>query len=203
MEPSDPDPEAAKRPYHHGRLRDDLVAAGLEIVRQTGPDALSTRACAKAAGVSSGAVFRHFRDKRALATAIATEGFALMSRRVAAEVARATTPMDRFRAVGVGYLDFALDEPHLFRLMFRADTIDRTDADFLAASAPMAEAVDAEDGRISEYGLLGWAISHGLATLTIDSVLESRLPEDDAARRAILYRALERLAPALSDQLDD
>ena len=57
--------------YHHGDLRNALVAAGLEILTQDGDKTLSLRKVARRAGVSHAAPYRHFSSKEALLTAIA------------------------------------------------------------------------------------------------------------------------------------
>jgi AcrR family transcriptional regulator len=49
--------------YHHGNLRDSLLQAGSEALRELGPEALSLREIAKRAGVSHNAPYRHFQSK--------------------------------------------------------------------------------------------------------------------------------------------
>ncbi len=61
--------------YHHGALRQALVAAALEILEQEGLGALGLRAVARRVGVSQTAPYRHFADKAALLAATARAGF--------------------------------------------------------------------------------------------------------------------------------
>src|SRR5688500_13049468 len=63
------------RPYHHGNLRRALLDEALVIVRAEGVEGLTLREIAPRLGVSRAALYRHFADKRALLTAVATEGF--------------------------------------------------------------------------------------------------------------------------------
>ena len=65
--------------YHHGDLRDALIRAGLEILENEDAHALSLRKVARQAGVSHAAPYRHFEDKNSLLSAIATQGFQLLS----------------------------------------------------------------------------------------------------------------------------
>ena len=66
----------AKAGYHHGELRETLVAAGLAILEEGGdPASLGLREAARRAGVSAMAPYRHFSDKDALLAAVATVGF--------------------------------------------------------------------------------------------------------------------------------
>src|SRR5258708_23616495 len=59
----------ARRNYHHGNLRQALIDAALELVREGGGEAVSVREAARRAGVSPGAPFRHFPTRTALMTA--------------------------------------------------------------------------------------------------------------------------------------
>lgn len=113
-------------PYHHGNLRDALVEAAVEVVREGGPEALSLRELARRVGVSHAAAYRHFADREALVDAVAERAMhaltAAMERRLA-EVDDAD-PVRRARcrlfATGAGYVEFALAETGLFRLLFTA-----------------------------------------------------------------------------------
>src|SRR5207245_8861146 len=70
------------RPYHHGDLRRALVTAARRLLEAEGPAALSLRAVAREAGVSPAAPYHHFKDKGELLGAVASEGWALLSRSV-------------------------------------------------------------------------------------------------------------------------
>src|SRR5215208_5503789 len=65
----------AERPYHHGDLRRALLDASLELLRDGGPEALTLRGAARAAGVSQTAPYRHFADRAALIAGVAEDGF--------------------------------------------------------------------------------------------------------------------------------
>ena len=70
------DASPPKKPYHHGSLKEALVAAGIEILDARGLEALSLRAIAAHVGVSHTAPKNHFGSLKGLLTAIAAEGFA-------------------------------------------------------------------------------------------------------------------------------
>src|SRR3954453_18661738 len=106
--------EGAARPYHHGRLRDALVDAGLELARASGPDAVVLRAVSRAAGVSHNAAYRHFADHQDLLNAVAERCMAdladLMRRRpgrvrVRDRKERAAAELG---AIGRAYIEFAV-----------------------------------------------------------------------------------------------
>ncbi|MCA3749945.1 MAG: TetR/AcrR family transcriptional regulator, partial [Phenylobacterium sp.] len=179
-------------------------AAGLELVRKNGASALTTRACAQWNGVSSSAVFRHFRDRRALLRAVAAEGFAMLARTTAIDDP-ALTRQDRLLAIGGAYLRFAIEEPNLFRLMYGGDALDTTDPDpdLEAAADPLlaqtALAAGAEGDTSDPRTLLAWSIVHGLAMLTLDNQLEGLVPSDPRERADRLEAILVHALPLFAD----
>ena len=70
---------AKKKDYHHGDLRNALLAAAREELIEKGPEKFSLRGCAKRAGVSHAAPAHHFKDTEALLQAVAADGFAQLT----------------------------------------------------------------------------------------------------------------------------
>ena len=66
---------ARKRRYHHGNLKEVLLASALRLMSEVGPQAFTLREVARRAGVSHNAPYRHFRDKQDLVWAVADAGF--------------------------------------------------------------------------------------------------------------------------------
>lgn len=101
--------------YHHGNLRDGLLARAAEIIATAGIEAVSLRGLARDLGVSHAAPRRHFADRAALLGTLAKDGFRrsvqVMNR--GAEAAGAD-PVARYRALGRSYVEFARSEPALF-----------------------------------------------------------------------------------------
>ena len=105
--------------YHHGDLKNALIAAGIEILAQEGLSGLSLRAVAKRAGVSHSAPYAHFADKQALIAAISTEGFKQLD--AALEAAASLYPDDPRQQLVEGtwaYVQFAINNTGVFKLMF-------------------------------------------------------------------------------------
>ena len=158
------------------------------LLGQTGADALSLRAVARAAGVSAMAPYRHYPDKEALLAAVAERGFAAL--RAALQAAdraaeQAGPPGDALVAQAVAYVGFALANPALFRLMFgppRAGAHpglrDAGDAAFgVLADRVASAAAPAQRGALT----LGcWALVHGLACLHLDGQLAGEAGESAA-----------------------
>ncbi|MEM9049480.1 MAG: TetR/AcrR family transcriptional regulator [Pseudomonadota bacterium] len=165
------------RRYHHGDLRRALVASGLEILRESGVDALTLRACAARAGVSHSAPRNHFDGLTGLVAAIRAEGFRRHS--AAMRAGMAAEPQAR-RHLGAlrGYVGFARDNPDLYRLMFSrpmpgfsAELDAAADASFAVLIEiskgldwPQADKVP---GNANTWMML-WSFAHGIADLSIN-----------------------------------
>jgi AcrR family transcriptional regulator len=114
--------DARPRPYHHGDLPAALVRAGVELAREGGPQALTLRAATRRAGVSAGAAYRHFASHEDLTFAVGAVGLASLARAIERRqdlvtgVSEPVLAEGMLSAVGLGYIDFALDEPGLFEV---------------------------------------------------------------------------------------
>lgn len=200
----------AGRAYHHGNLAAELLLAAERELVLSGIEAFSLRAVAKRAGVSHGAPAHHFKNARGLLTALAAAGY---ERLVRAQEARQrgaeTDPKVQLVAIGFGYLDFAVENPELFRLMFSSEKPVRSDAQFEeAAKAAFARLVDGvrdvlganpETDPVAMMQLAAsWSMVHGLANLLISGRLDAPLGLIEASEvdremllSKILLRALE------------
>ena len=115
-----------EKPYHHGDLRQAMLAAAEHILETEGIGALSLRSAARSVGVSHTAPRNHFGDMTGLLSDLAAEGY----RRFAASLSEVAEeagadPQARLRAMGRAYIRFAADHPGLFTLMFRSEQLDR------------------------------------------------------------------------------
>jgi AcrR family transcriptional regulator len=176
--------ERRRRP--RGAVRDGLIAAGLELARTGGPDAVVLREATRMVGVVPNAAYRHFADRDELLAAVCTAAMRELAGRMAAGVARVrgkhgdpAAARRRLGAVGTAYLEFACEEPGLFATAFALPQQhaygapddgtgqERTPLGHLRTA--LDELVDAgvldrrrRDGI--EYPI--WSAVHGLAVLT-------------------------------------
>lgn len=187
----------SSRAYHHGSLRDTLLAEGLELVETSSPDAISMRELARRAGVSPTAVYRHFPDKSAFMAALAGEGLTLLGVAQHEAFERAGGGLEGFGATGTAYVRFALAHPTLFRLIFQHPVASalsepaeqRPDAmSFLLANA-RAFAPGGVDAEV--FALQAWSLSHGLAMLMLDR----QIPADAASIDAVIEAHVARSRP--------
>jgi len=197
----------AGRAYHHGDLREALLAAAEAELSEKGVEGFTLRGCARRAGVSHAAPAHHFKDAGALLTALAAEGFERFITTMRKRQEEVTDARDRLTAAGLGYIDFALANPALFRLMFSSSRPDFGDAALSqAASAAFAVLTDAvreargadpaEDGRAMLDVAASWSIVHGLAELLLSGQLRflADIAGDDpeAVYAEIIRRMTER-----------
>jgi AcrR family transcriptional regulator len=177
---------AGRRRRPRGAVRDGLVAAGLELARAGGPDAVVLREATRMVGVVPNAAYRHFADRDELLAAVSAAAMRELAGRMAAGVARVpgqhgdpAAARRRLGAIGTAYLEFAREEPGLFATAFALPQQhaygapdggtgpDRTPLGQLRTA--LDELVDAgvlprhrRDGI--EYPV--WSAVHGLAVLT-------------------------------------
>jgi AcrR family transcriptional regulator len=111
--------------YHHGNLRQALIACGMQILQSEGAHGLTLRSVTRAAGVSPGAPRHEFGDLNGLLSAIAVEGLAELSRLRRAASRQAAGPAERLKAVMRVYVDFAVERPGLFWVMIGPAITDR------------------------------------------------------------------------------
>ena len=192
-----------RRGYHHGHLRAVLLEAGEAELSEHGIEGFSLRGVAKRAGVSHAAPAHHFRDANGLLTALAAEGFRrFVDKQKARQQAADKEPLSQLVASGMGYIDFAMAHPALFRLMFSSDRPDHEAEELhLAASAAYRKLVE-DVARLDAHRaeplpsevMRTWAIAHGLADLMnsrrLKPLLGLRKTERDAALSEMLRRSL-------------
>ncbi|WP_068177350.1 TetR/AcrR family transcriptional regulator [Mycobacterium sp. UM_CSW] len=97
-------------------VRDELLDAAVRLLDENGPDALQTRRVAGAAGTSTMAVYTHFGGMRGLIAAVAEESLRQFDAALA--VPETDDPVADLVAIGRAYRGYAIDRPHMYRLMF-------------------------------------------------------------------------------------
>ena len=181
-------------------LRDTVLAAAVDYIADNGPDGLSFRQVAIAAGVSHQAPYHHFSDRRGIFQAIATEGYELFTTAMLESLA--AEPEDPTTALLEAYVNFALEHRGHFRVMFRPDLCAIADSpklqriadgsfdvlvdhvrDLLGPKAPLKD--------IRARAAAMWSLAHGLSTLLIDGPLEAKIGPV-SSRRALIRAVAEQ-----------
>ncbi|MCG8921848.1 TetR/AcrR family transcriptional regulator [Lentzea sp. CC55] len=166
-----------KRSYHHGDLRNALLVATTELVRERGAQGFSVSEAARRAGVSTSAPYRHFNDREAMLAAAAQLGFQALEKRFS-DLPDAQAFDSRAAWIAVSYLRFAQEDPARFETMF-ASGIDKSRHEgllrqtivvqelFEAALRPFLAPAEIV-GRAAEL----WSLAHGVATLALQGNLQ-------------------------------
>ncbi len=171
------------------------MQAGIELARDGGPQAVVLREATRRAGVAPNAAYRHFSSHRDLLQAVRSAALSSLALAIEAEIVRVRrrkgSPVEAaratLRAVGTGYLKFALTERGLFRTAFSTSDSVEDDVDvsktgksglnpFQLLSSALDLLVEArvlprERRPGAEY--LAWSAVHGLAILIIEGPLSS------------------------------
>ncbi len=192
-------PNNRPKPYHHGDLRSALLAAAEQELVERGVEAFSLRSVAKRAGVSHAAPAHHFGDTGGLLTALAADGLRrFVGFQFRREALGAPDPVSQMVGAGLGYIDFVLEHPALFRLIFTSARIDRDDAEFRSASRVSYQhllAVTRAAGGTEADIPAVWAGAHGLADLLMSGQLPSLSRLGQPARDKALAEAMMRSFP--------
>ena len=180
-ETTKPDPEAVcgKAGYHHGGLREALIAAALQLVVEKGAENFSLADACRLAGVSTAAPYRHFRDRDELMAEVMARAFDAMSANTMRAVeTHGEGTLEAIVAMGQAYLRFAVTQQSLFRLMFGQDpSLAETEmvtekgrscfGNVIAQIEKYCEANEI-DGDANAIALKMWTFVHGASALLID-----------------------------------
>jgi AcrR family transcriptional regulator len=191
--------EAAKpaKAYHHGDLREALIAAAREALETQAPETITLKSLAVRLGVSQPAPYRHFESRETLLAAVAAEGF------VRFEAALADVKPDSadqaFECACLAYLEFGRVNRGLYRLMFASDLLRTAGDGTLTRSAAQSfdfllrglkDQVPAD--RLYATALWVWATLHGLVMLEAEGLASGPM-RNGASGADVVRRMVETL----------
>lgn len=186
-----------RKTFRHGDLRNALVTAGLEMARAGGPNAVVLREATRQAGVSPNAAYRHFANQAALLDAVRSACISKLAAAIEVEMKKCRPGRDpqafarkSLRAVGMGYLGFAMKEPGMFRTAFSVPPPVHSPDPANTASMGLNpfQLLSLALDRMQESGLLrgkgregaeylAWSTVHGLALLVLEGPLHAMPPQ--------------------------
>lgn len=189
----------ARSSYHHGDLKNALIAGGLAVLSREGAAALTLQKVARRAGVSTTAIYRHFESKEALLAAVGEQGFHMLS----AEMDRVLAAPPRghrrfFEEAVLAYVRFARTHPHHYHIMFGGGIENRhAYADFEAAGRESFGRLIATVRRLQDEGYFRkgrplltaftvWSTLHGLVTLYREELGPETAQQEEPERVAAL-----------------
>lgn len=196
-------PPVKRTSYRHGDLHRSLVAAGIDLAREGGPDAVILREATRRAGVAPNAAYRHFTNRADLLREVCAHA---MGRLADAMDAATRTAPDPLQAAGIAYLQFAREEPGLFLTAFAsADSLAGTDEPDGAGEnglTPFGVLARTLDDRVTAGDLpadrrpgaefTAWSAVHGLAMLLVKGPLRDLDPTTTEAVQRHLLAVVSR-----------
>lgn len=196
--------------YHHGNLRDALLAEAIRVIEAQGVENVSIRQLAKNLGVSAAAPFRHFADRTALLTAVAEQATENLSQAVGAALAQAAaqSPWQQLLCIGEAYLGWARAHPSHFLVVSDRRLIDyeasatlrlRNEAIRQRMRELLAQATGLGAGAVQPEVcvLMLRAMVYGLARMQADGQLQEWLPPG-MTEQAAQNQSLQGLIALLS-----
>jgi AcrR family transcriptional regulator len=177
-----------------------IAAAAGKLLEREGAEAMTMRRVAKAVGITPMALYRHFADREGLLNALADAGFEELVARVE-KIDLPADPEDQLRSILDVFLDFALEKPRLFELMFlkRRAGARQFPVDFQAGQSPTAKfaaaALEAgmEQGIFHRYDV--WEITFETGALLQGLVMlyiGGRVGTSEQEFRELCHRAFGR-----------
>lgn len=161
--------------------RNRIRAAAADIYQEEGIGALSVRAIAKRAGVSTGLLYSYFSNVSDLMRSLWLRPVAEFGHRVTAIVQTQPEPLDRIKALLVGYAAWAHEHPDVYRGVLllvrppRADDPEPQDLDSLPLHCALRDAVtegqqsgQVRSGDADEIAQVLWAGIHGAIALPVN-----------------------------------
>ena len=164
-----------------------MIATAETIITEKGLDAFSLRVLSRHIGVSHTAVYRHFQSKQELFCALAQDGFQEMEKRFSKiYVSEGCASLQRIRAIGKAYVEFALENAARYRIMFSNVLPNQELTQELRQAAETAfnhlrraiehgqESGGVRMGDPLELTSVGWSMAHGIAQLLLDGQFMSQ-----------------------------
>jgi AcrR family transcriptional regulator len=167
--------------YHHGDLRSAILNEAARLVAERGADQASLRELARGAGVSHAAPAHHFTDRRGLFTALATEGFQLLTKAL-------IDARGRFTDAALAYVRFAIEHPGHYQVMFNKSLLDTSNPELAAAEAAAGAELSRgvatlrdPNARADPAGaqLAAWSLVHGFSTLWLNDAVNAQVRRAD------------------------
>ena len=179
--------------YHHGDVRNVLLQQAENILTNEGPAGLSLRRLARLTGVSEAAPYRHFDGKDGILAAVAIAAFERFAEQLESAAESHPNHEERIMALGAAYVQFAVENPQHFRLIFGRERPpldqypelrDAADNAFdvlqraVTSVDRKAEMTLAEAASAYNRALAAWSRAHGIAMLVIDGMIVPPADQD-------------------------
>jgi len=106
-----------RRAREREEIRTVILDAARELFVSDGYDAVTMRRIADRIEYSPTAIYFHFRDKEALLKELCETDFLTLAQQFT-KIAQVKDPVERLRRTGLAYIEFGIQNPNHYRLMF-------------------------------------------------------------------------------------
>ena len=154
--------------------KEAIIDAAVEIVRQSGEQALNARTVAARLGCSTQPVFSNFDNMQQLRLAVVEWADRLCQDYIQREISSGAYPA--YKATGMAYIRFAKEEKELFRLLYMRDRSKEDPQSELELSGEIEAIIQKNTGldpqTIQLFHLEIWTCVHGIATMFATGFLD-------------------------------
>jgi AcrR family transcriptional regulator len=199
---------AERRAREKDELRHKILGAAIELILQNGFEAVTMRAIADRIEYSASTIYLYFKNKTEIMAAICTDAFETLIERLDEIEARGLPPLEQFTLGIRCYIDFGLENPHQYQLVFGATTPE----DFQALDGPGELGLQALQnlgrciGRCQEAGIFQvsdvytdaiavWMQLHGTTMILINDHGRYKMPWPP--QDALIARSVELIVRGL------
>lgn len=185
--------------YHHGDLRQAILEAACQHLREENTDSLSLRALARKIGVSQTAPYRHFDSRNALFAGIAVWGFEILEQELRQALSESVgSASDKMMAIGLAYLRFSQEHFEKYRMLYASNLVDFEEYEALQVAGDHSFDIlldtirvgraqgDFIDKPVDELAAIIWSGLHGMASLLQVHYKPERM-NDRSAAPAVRY----------------
>jgi AcrR family transcriptional regulator len=158
--------------YHHGNLEKVILDLGFASARKNGIAGIGLRKLAAQAGVTPGAIYRHFSNSEVIKAEISKLASETLAKKMLTGLEGLSDPKLRFRSLIESYLDFAFTEKNLFEISTAACSEPPKTPDensvwkiVIAAIEDLSLSGNLKTGTVASTGDFVWASAQGYATL--------------------------------------
>jgi AcrR family transcriptional regulator len=174
--------KAKKQSFHHGNLREALLEASLEILDESGVDAITIREVARRTGVSHAAPVNHFKDREALLTEVAVGLYSDLWQSISDGMEKGSAGgFERVEAFAFALIDYGLTTPNRYRMLWRRDLINTKDPRMIEVSdglygrliREISAARKSEEFDDHTFAIGLWSMAHGYVSLRLEGNFEA------------------------------
>ena len=160
--------------------QDQIIQAAMDIVRESGIDALNARVLAKQLDCSIQPIFKNFETMGSLKQALLVKAQKIYD----AYTQKGMENSNPFLGIGLGYIQFAQEEKNLFKLLFMTNEFKQTSLIQIIKDDENQEVVKLV-AQLSGLSLVlseqlfidVWLITHGIASMCATNDIELSLDE--------------------------